>query len=164
VEKSLLRTDREIEEIYTRHVDTVYLVCSAYMKNPADTEDMTQNTFINLMKYNGEFQNVEHEKAWLLRTAINLCKNNLSHWWRKRADIAVADYENLPDGKKFEIDETLQAVMDLPTRYKAVIILYYYEGYRTDEIARILKKPGSTVRNHLREARNLLKGVLENEK
>lgn len=159
---SLLRTSKDIEEIYDRHVDMIYLVCSAYMKNHADTEDMTQETFINLMKWNGEFQNAEHEKAWLLRTAINLCKNNLLHWWRKRSDIA--DYENLTSEPQFEIDETLQAVMDLPERHKAVVLLHYYQGYKTDEIAQILKKPNSTVRNHLHEARKLLKGVLEHEK
>lgn len=162
MKKSLLRTDKDISEIYERHVDMIYLVCSAYMKNPADTEDMTQDTFINLMKWTGEFQSAEHEKAWLLRTAINLCKNNLLHWWRKRADIA--EHENLQSENPFVIDETLQAIMDLPNRYKSVILLHYYEGYKTDEIAEILKKPSSTIRNHLREARKILKGVLENEK
>ena len=162
MKKSLLRTDKDISEIYERHVDMIYLVCSAYMKNPADTEDMTQDTFISLMKWNGEFQSAEHEKAWLLRTAINLCKNSLLHWWRKRADIAA--HENLPSENQFVIDETLQAIMDLPNRYKSVILLHYYEGYKTDEIAEILKKPSSTIRNHLREARKILKGVLENEK
>jgi len=132
VENSLLRTNKEIEEIYERHIDMVYLVCSAYMKNHADTQDAAQNTFINLMKWNGEFKNAEHEKAWLLRTAINLCKNSLSHWWRKSADIA--DYEQISCESQFEVDETLQAIMDLPTRYKSVVILYYYEGYASSNV------------------------------
>lgn len=45
---SLLRTDKEIAEIYTRHSKTVYRVCFAYMKNPADTEDAVQDTFFQL--------------------------------------------------------------------------------------------------------------------
>jgi RNA polymerase sigma-70 factor (ECF subfamily) len=161
VKNSLLRTSGEIAEIYERHINMIYLVCSAYMKNPADTEDIAQNVFVNLMKWRGEFQNSEHEKAWLLRTAINLCKNNLSHWRRKQADIA--DYEHLPDKKEFVIDETLQAIMNLPERYKSVILLYYYEGYTSVEMARFLKKPQSTIRNQLHEARQILKGVLGNE-
>ena len=162
MEKTLLRTNKEIEKIYELHIDMVYLVCSAYMKNPADTQDMAQNTFINLMKWRGEFQNAEHEKAWLLRTAINLCKNSLSHWWRKSTDIA--DYEHLASGNQFEIDETLQAIMNLPTRYKSVVILYYYEGYTTAEIAQMLKKPHSTIRYHLQEARRLLRDVLAEDR
>ncbi|MDF2885174.1 MAG: polymerase sigma factor, sigma-70 family, partial [Clostridiaceae bacterium] len=66
---SFVRTNKEVSEIYNRHVDTVYRVCILYMKNQHDTEDMVQNTFIRLMRDNTEFQSEEHEKAWLIRTA-----------------------------------------------------------------------------------------------
>jgi RNA polymerase sigma-70 factor (ECF subfamily) len=131
------------------------------LKNTADTEDATSDVFVKLMRKGAIFQNAEHEKAWLIRTAINTCKDHLGHWWRRRADID--DYEDLQADDPFHIDETLKAVMELPVRYKDVVYLYYYEGYTSEEIAGILKKPQSTVRGHLREARNLLKGVLENE-
>lgn len=71
---SLQRTDREITELYQRHVDTVYRVCYSYMKNRADTEDMVQDTFIKLISSGVLFQSAEHEKAWLIVTASNLCK------------------------------------------------------------------------------------------
>lgn len=64
---------------------------------------------------------------------------------------------DIPDSGSFETDETLGEVMKLPPKYKDVIILHYYMGYKTDEIAKMLKKPPSTVRNHLREAREALK-------
>lgn len=72
--KSLLRTDKEIAEIYKRHSKTVYRVCFAYMKNPADTEDAVQDTFFQLIKSGPAFESEEHEKAWLIRTATNICK------------------------------------------------------------------------------------------
>ena len=158
MKKSLLRTDKEIIEIYNRHVKAVYRACLAYMKTKADIEDMVQNTFIGLIKYDGNFQSEEHEKAWLIRTAINLCKNNLTHWWRKRENID--DYENLSSEHGFEIDDIFQEVMSLPPRYKDVIYLYYYEGYNTAEIAEMLNKPSSTIRNHLHEAREILREKL----
>ena len=58
---SLERTDREITELYQRHVDTVYRVCYSYMKNRADTEDMVQDTFIKLISSGVCFQSTEHE-------------------------------------------------------------------------------------------------------
>ena len=70
--KSLLRTDKEIAEIYKRHSKTVYRVCFAYMKNPADTEDAVQDTFFQLIKSGPAFESEEHEKAWLIRTATNI--------------------------------------------------------------------------------------------
>jgi len=151
----------KIEEIYRRHFDMVYRISFSYMKNPSDTEDVTADVFAKLMQKSINFQNAEHEKAWLIRTAINTCKDCLNHWWRSRADID--DYKNLPSDDSFHIDETLKIVMELPVRYKDVIYLYYYEGYTSKEVAEMLKKPHSTIRNHLREARSKLRGVLENE-
>ena len=152
---SLLRTDKEIAEIYTRHSKTVYRVCFAYMKNPADTEDAVQDTFFQLIKSGPAFESDEHEKAWLIRTAANICKDVLRHWWRRRENIE--DFHDLQSPEEIETDDVFQAVMDLPDKYKAVVYLYYYEGYTNVEIAGILKKPQSTVRYYLHDARAILK-------
>lgn len=152
---SLLRTDKEIEEIYERHHMTVYRVCFAYMKNPVDTEDAVQETFFRLISKNPKLESEEHEKAWLIRTATNICKDGLKNWWRRNENID--DHLELQTEDTMKIDDVFQAVMALPDKYKTVIYLYYYEGYDSAEIAGILKKPKSTVRNHLHEARKLLK-------
>ncbi|MDR3208000.1 MAG: RNA polymerase sigma factor [Oscillospiraceae bacterium] len=153
--KTLLRTNKEITEIYERHVKTVYRVCFPYMKSAADTEDAVQNTFLNLMRSAPAFENEEHEKAWLIRTAANLCKDSLRNRWRKHEDLA--DYQHLQSRENLDVDETLGAVMALPDKYKSVVYLHYYEGYTCVEIAKILGKPQSTVRVHLFEARNILR-------
>ena len=156
---TLLRTDKEIADIYARHIDTVYRVCFAYLKNPADTEDMVQNTFLKLIQYKGKFNDEEHEKAWLIVTSTNMCKNLLKHWWRKRADID--EYRKLCSGNQYQaIDETLEAVLALPEKYKTAVYLYYYEGYTSKEIAGMLHRPASTIRNHLSEARSILRNKL----
>ena len=155
MKRSLLRTDKEIAELYARHKGTVYRVCFAYLKNTADTEDAVSETFIRLIRSVPAFESAEHEKAWLIRTASNVCKNQLKHWWRKREDIDRC--YDLPDMAKVETNEVLETVLALPDRYKAAVYLYYYEGYTGAEIAGILKQPQSTVRNHLREARAILK-------
>ena len=136
--KSLLRTDKEIAEIYERHVKTVYRICFAYMKNAVETEDVVQEAFCKLIKSGTSFESAEHEKAWLIRTAANICKNTLRHWWRKRENLK--DYENLHDSNAFEIDDTIRAVMNLPDKYKTVIYLYYYEGYNSVKYLKSFKK------------------------
>lgn len=153
--KPLLRTDKEIAEIYARHSKTVYRVCFAYMKNIADTEDAVQDAFFRLIKSGPAFESEEHEKAWLIKTAANICKNSLKHWWRRRENIE-ASY-NLQSSEVIKTDDVLNVVMELPGKYKTVVYLYYYEGYSGKEIADILKKPQSTVRNYLRDARAILK-------
>ena len=81
--EALLRTDKEITDIYMRHVKTVYRVCFAYMKNKSDTEDAVEETFYRMIRKGPQFENEEHEKAWLIRTATNICLNMLNHWQRK---------------------------------------------------------------------------------
>ncbi|MDI9514316.1 MAG: RNA polymerase sigma factor [Clostridiaceae bacterium] len=159
--RSLLRTDEELSQIYHRHVKTVYRVCFMYMKNNHDTEDMVQNTFLRLMRDGTRFESEEHEKAWLIRTATNLCKDHFRHWWSKRVGMdAVAD---VAAEDAITIDETLNKVIKLPSKYKTVVYMYYYEGYSTVEIARILGKKVSTIRSHLHTGRKLLRIEMEGD-
>ena len=155
---TLLRTDKEIADIYQRHVQAVYRLCFAYMKNPADAEDAVSNTFCRMIQSGPVFESQAHAQAWLIRTAGNLCKNSLKHWWRRNEPLE--DHVHLHGSAPVEIDSTLEAIMALPDRYKTVVYLYYYECYTGAEIAAILRKPQSTVRNHLREARIILKRKL----
>ena len=84
---SLLRTDREITEIYGRNVDTVYRVCYSFMRNKPEAEDMTQETFLRLIASGKAFENQRHEKAWLIVTASNLCKDQLKRLYRHEEDL-----------------------------------------------------------------------------
>jgi len=130
------------------------------MKNAPEAKDAVADVFIKLLKKGITFESEEHEKAWLLRTAINHCKNTLRLWWRK--SVNIDDYQNL-ESEPLKDNHILETVLTLPERYKEVIYLYYYEGYATDEIANLLQKPHSTIRNHMSEARRMLKEILEDE-
>ena len=158
--KSLLRTDEENEfaEVYYLHVDEIFRLCFTYLKNKADTEDAVQEVFLRLLKYKGTFESEEHRKAWLIVTASNYCKNFLKHWWRKRKDIE--DYAEIIGETNFEIDEMMELILKLPDKYKTVVYLYYYEGYDSVQISKMLHKPGSTVRSYLSSARKMLKDEL----
>ena len=148
----------KITEIYQRQVDTVYRVCLTYMRNKSDTEDCVSDTFVKLIRYSPDFNDSEHEKAWLIRTAANVCKNRLKHWWNKREELHdFNNYENSAASPKDNQDDIIEAVRALPEKYKTVIYLYYYEGYNSVQIANLVKKSQSTVRGYLVKARNILK-------
>lgn len=150
-----LRTGNEIAVIYHRHVDTVYRVCYSFMKNAADAEDMVQETFLKLIASGRPFESENHEKAWLIVTASNTCRDALKHWSRKVEHIE--DYQLPADNKTPVDDGMLDAVLRLPVKYKEAVYLYYYEGYQTAEIAGMLHRPEPTVRSWLSRARKLLK-------
>lgn len=137
---TLLRTDKDIEDIYRRYVDMLYRVAYSFMKNSADAEDMVQETFIRLLRSGTSFASEQHEKAWLIVTVSNLCKSALRSPWQRR--------------------EALDAVLALPEDYKLPVYLFYYEGYPTAEIARMLDVAPATVRSRLNRARKKLKLTL----
>lgn len=81
---SLLRTDKELAELYQRHADGVYRLCYIYLKHSVDAEDAVQSVFLKLIKSQMIFNDYEHEKAWLTVTARNYCKDVLKNWWKTR--------------------------------------------------------------------------------
>ena len=147
---------------YLRHFKAICRVCYAFLKNAEDAEDCTEDVFIRAMQANPSLENERHERAWLTTTAMNLCKDRLKHWWRQKIVPLDEAFENTL-GASNEGHEVLDAVMALPVKYKEVVWLHYYEGYQTDEIAALLHRPASTVRNQLRDARGKLKEALGGE-
>ncbi|MBC8535273.1 sigma-70 family RNA polymerase sigma factor [Clostridiales bacterium BX7] len=126
----------------------------SYLRNRADAEDVLQDTMVQLLRKAPEFESDEHEKAWLLRVAANLCKNRLRTPWRR--------YEQLPedypaDGKSEESLALLQAVGSLPVKYREVVHLFYYEDASTAQIAAYLGAGESAVRKRLSRARAMLR-------
>ena len=144
-------------EVYSRQVDTVYRVCYSFMKNRADTEDMVQETFLRLLSTKTTFENERHEKAWLIVTASNLCKDNLKKWWRKNENIE--DFLDIAQEPKQD-DSILETILQLPNDYKDAVYMYYYEGYSTVEIAQHLHCPEATVRSRLMRAKKKLQVLL----
>ncbi|MBO4218821.1 MAG: RNA polymerase sigma factor [Erysipelotrichaceae bacterium] len=145
--------------LYERNYQLVYRICYTYMKNQYDAEDCLEDVFVKVYTGNIEFNDEDHEKAWLTVASINTCKDHLKQFWRKKV---VADETIENHGVSSRKDSwLLQEVMNLPEKYKDVIYLHYYLGYKSEEIAEMLKRAASTVRNQLAEGRKLLKIRLE---
>ena len=137
----------DIESIFRRHAQTVYRVCYSFMDNAADAEDATQATFMKLIDHPRDFDSEQHEKAWLIVCASNLCKDILKSAGRTRV-VAMPEQEPADQRQADLID---------------VVYLHYYEVYKTDEIAQMLDEKPSTVRNRLRDARMMLRKTLGGE-
>ena len=154
-----LKATYDITGVFRRHVKSVYRLCYSYLGSAADAEDATQATFMKLVDKPRTFKDHEHEKAWLLACAANVCKDELKSARRKRAGDMPADV--VDPQSHAESSNVLDAVLALPEQYKDCVYLHYYEGYKTDEIASMTNTPPSTIRNRLSEARKLLKASLD---
>ena len=120
-----------------------------------DAEDAVQETFTRYFCLRGSLDSEEHIKAWLIVTASNYCKDMLKQWWRKRR--SMEDIGEMAGAEAQKDNEMIDLVRKLPDKYKTAVYLYYYEGYSSKEIAKILKKPPSTIRTYLQKARRMLK-------
>lgn len=149
----------DITDIFRRHVKTVYRLCYSYLGNAPDAEDATQATFMKLVVQPRSFADVEHEKAWLLACAANVCKDELKSVRRKKSGDFPADV--VDSRANAETSEVMEAVLELPVALKDCVYLHYYEGYKTDEIAQMTGTPPSTIRNRLSDAREKLRTALK---
>ena len=150
---------RAFEKDYETYIRDIYRLCFSFMKNHMDAEDVVQETFLKYYNLDSEFESEAHKKAWLIVTASNCCKNMLKHWWRPRKNID--DFTETIGDDRPEIDEMMEIIIKLPAKYKTVIYLYYYEGYNSREIAKLLNKPESTIRTYLQKAKKILKEKLD---
>ena len=153
----------QLEKFFHKYYYVCFRVAFTMVKNQADAEDVAQEVLLRLLLYQPEFKNPEHEKAWMIRTAINLCKDLLKSKW----NTSTVGMEMLPkteepclQGVFMEGDDTLGAVLELPERYRNCLYLFYYEDYSIREIAGILELPENTVKTNLKRGREALRQKL----
>lgn len=150
-------TEEEFEAAARRHMDGIFRLELNYMGSFSEAEDVTQNVLIRLYKARRPFESPEHLRYWLVRVTINESKRMLLSPWRRTESLELLeDRAALPEENR----GLFKAVMELPDKYRVPIYLYYYEGYSTEELAKLLKIPGSTVRTRLRRGRERLKESL----
>lgn len=150
-----MQNNEEFEGVAKLYMDSVFRVAYGYLKCSAEADDATQNALIKLYRCDRAFESDAHIKNWLMRVVINECKKTLLSPWRRVEPIE--DYAASLSFMTPEHSELFLAVMELPKKYRAAILLHYYEGYSTAEIGELLGIPRATVFTHLKRGREMLK-------
>lgn len=149
---------QKAEYLAETYADAILRLSYAYLKNTHDAQDICQTVFVKLLTHPVKFDNAAHEKAYILRIAANACKDLLKSSWHKQT-CRLEACANVPAPEATD-GSVLAAVNALPTRYRAVIYLHYYEGYQAAEIGKILGIPTATVHTRLARGRAKLKTIL----
>lgn len=155
--------DRDFNRIVNAYADMLLRICMHYTKNTADAEDVVQATFLKLVEKNIIFDSAEHEKAWLIRVCINLCKDNLKSSWKKKVySVHETEFKDQP----YEIaDESplLSYIRTLPPKQKTAVYLFYYEDMPVSQIAAAMGANQNTVLSWLRRGRKALEKLLKED-
>lgn len=139
-------------ELFERYGDMVYRIALSYLRSPQDAEDAVQTVFLKLLDGKGEAY-AGKEKAFLARLTVNYCKDVLR---------TAKRYEDTPLDELVLLASTedrdlFRAVVELPEKYRVVVMLHCLEGYSFREISQLLHIGTSAVSMRLHRARNILK-------
>ena len=138
--------------------NSILRLAFSYLHSMEDAEDILQDTLVQYLTTKPALQSREHEKAWLLRVAANLAKNRIDYNRLRQTDELN---DELVGEAREDLAFVWEAVRQLPDTQRAVIHLFYHEGYQTAEIARILGRREATVRSDLKRGREHLKSILK---
>lgn len=154
-----MRSEEELNQAIEQHSDTVRRLCMIHLKNYADTEDIFQTVFMKYVLSPVVFETPEHEKAWIIRVTINACKDLLKSFFHSRT-VSIDEALQLAAPISEDYQDVLQAVLSLPTKYRQVVYLHYYEGYTAPKISQLLGKNLNTIYTLLRRSKGMLKEKL----
>lgn len=147
----------EAERLVETYSDLILRLSYTYLKSTQDGEDICQTVLLKLLTGDEAFDSPEHEKAWVIRTAINACKDELRAFRRKAVPLDAVAEATAPEPPRSEV---LDAVMELPGKYREAIYLFYYEGYSVKEIASLTGRSEAAVSAHLSRGRKKLRTML----
>ena len=157
--------DEYIRYVLDTYSEPIVRLCFSYVRNMHDAEDIAQDTFCEIIKRKPVFTDENHEKAWLIRTAVNKCKNHLKSGWVSKTSSIDDNLSSPALGcEDSALDDTSRAVydavMDLPEKYRTVIHMYYYMGLSIAEIAKANNIAAASAGTRLARGRTLLKKKL----
>ncbi|HEX3026729.1 MAG TPA: sigma-70 family RNA polymerase sigma factor [Clostridia bacterium] len=157
MEKASFGTNDVVIKALQKHSDMVRRICFMYLRNHTDVEDVFQEVFLKLLQSEIAFENDEHIKAWLCRVTINKCKDVCKSFFKKNI-CSIEDMELSFEDKKE--NDVMAAVLSLPSKYKDVIYLFYYEEYTVPQMAKLLHQKENSIYSNLHRARKLLRQKL----
>ncbi len=151
----------EAERLVYTYSDLILRLSYTYLKSTHDAEDICQTVFLKLLTSGQTFDSPAHEKAWIIRTTANACKDALRSTFRRRTvALEAAAATAAPEAPDSAV---LEAVMALPENYREAVYLHYFEGYSVREIAGLLGRSEAAVTAHLSRGRHKLRTTLGGE-
>ena len=156
--------EQRLERWMRTYGNAVLRMCFVYLADASQAEDAMQDTFLRAWHSMQQFEgrNGCSEKTWLMRIAMNVCRDYRRSRWFRHIDLSRA-LDELPVHLTAVLPEDRLLMLDilrLPARYKHVLLLYYYQNMTLEEIAETLQMSRSTVHHRLKKAEVLLKTTL----
>ena len=159
---SQLDSRSELDRLMEQYGSTLLRMSALYLKDADLAQDAVQETFLKAYRRLSDYRGDSSEKTWLTSICINVCRDMLrTAWFRHQSRIDVDSLPERPADFDFPDNTVLTEVMQLPAKYREVILLRYYEGLKLKEIASALGLSDGRVRSRLNKANGILRDRLE---
>ena len=157
--------ERELTRLMAQYGDGVKRLCCVYLRELGTAEDAAQETFIKAYEHMNQLLSGEiaNEKAWLMRIAVNCCRDMLRSSWMRHIDKrrSIEDLTLTSPSNHEENFALTQAVMTLPVKLREIVLLYYYQDLNLRTCAQTLDISAATATRRLQQAQKKLRAELE---
>lgn len=160
-------TEQDLQDIMALHTDYLLRLAYLYVKDWPTAEDIVQDVYLKFYQKYEQFEGRSTIKTYLSKMTVNKCKDYLKSW-RYRMQVLTNSSTNKQKNSRNRLveqderHELADAILQLPLKYREVIIYYYFEELSILEVAQQLSISDNTVKTRLRKARSLLKDELKN--
>lgn len=152
----------EVEFIVDQYGDMLYRLCLVRLANEADAEDAVQDTYLKYIKKRPKFDSEEHRKAWLIRVAINLCRD-IQRQKRARLSEDIESMAQICTDENEDGSEVIRTLMLLPEKYSSVMMFHFVEGQDYKTIAKVIGRSESAVKMRIKKGRELFIKIYKGE-
>lgn len=162
--------NKEITRLIEEYGNDVLRIATVILKSKELAEDVYQETFLRVVRSYSSYRRESSEKTWIISIAVNICRDYIRSAWKRRVVVtddfltytADSDTEEIIE-KRSEKQALINAIMKLPDKYREIIHLFYYQEMGVNDIAKVLRIPGGTVKSRLFKARTLLHDMMGGE-
>lgn len=150
----------DAERAVKEYGNSILRLCTVMTGNKDDADDALQECFLRYVEKAPDFNDAEHEKAWIIRVATNICKDILRHR-KRRSFLSLDEIRNF--GTTEDSAQILGMLVSLEEKYRIIIHLHYVEGYKISEISAMLGITESAAKKRLQRGRDALREIYEKE-
>ena len=157
------RPEERISGMIQTYEKDLLRLCCVYLKDRDMAQDAVQETFVKAYRNLNRFRGESSEKTWLIRIAINVCRDmQRTVWFQNLGRMVNLDEVKIPQEMEVQ-SEVVDQILRLPKKLREVVLLFYYENMNQSEIAEALGVSVATVSRRLNRAREALRLLFETE-